>query len=461
VSIPTLLVCDGDDAKQEILEGLVKNEPGLKYIATVSKSDGSRAVEQAIKVGTKLLWIDLDDEPVEGLNLLAETRQLYPQLPVVVSKSSLDADMVRASVNLGALDFLDPQSWANQLKIVVAKLQVSAPVAAPPQAASPAAAPAPGTAPTSQPGASKWGDLDAIPAPGAPVAPAPAPTAPAPAPAPTAPAPAPVAQAPAPAPAAPAPAPVAQAPAPAPVAQAPAPAPVAQAPAPAPVAQAPAPAPVAQAPAPVAQPATSPSNPIARAQETTGEIHLAVTAGSRPNLDLQQSPQQSIASQATTNGGGNGGSEGNKWGDLDSIGSPGATAAAPAPVAPQPTAAVNPAPLAAAEVEAEAPGGKKWGDLDAIPTPKATLETAVPTPKPIHESNGEKWGELDAIPGPGEKRGPAPNSLVAGSPGGKGLKRPAPEKAEMYNIPAVPIWLIVLILIAIAGAVYYMATKPH
>lgn len=145
MSIPTLLVCDGDDAKQEILEGLVKNEPGLKYIATVSKSDGSRAVEQAIKVGTKLLWIDLDDEPVEGLNLLAETRQLYPQLPVVVSKSSLDADMVRASVNLGALDFLDPQSWTNQIKIVVAKLQstgapapAAAPVAAPP--AAPAAA---------------------------------------------------------------------------------------------------------------------------------------------------------------------------------------------------------------------------------------------------------------------------------------------------------------------------------
>ncbi|MBP6746712.1 hypothetical protein KA344_15850, partial [bacterium] len=235
-------------------------------------------------------------------------------------------------------------------------------------------------------------------------------------------------------------------------------APVSAAPAaPAPAAPAPAPAP-SPAPAPAAATASSPSNPVARAQETTGEIHLTVTAGSRPHLDLQPSPQQSVASQATTNGGGSGGSEGNKWGDLDSIGSP---AAATAPAAPQPPAAVNPAPLAAAEVEAEAPGGKKWGDLDAIPTPKATLETAVPTPKPIHESKGEKWGELDAIPGPGEKRGPAPNSLVAGSPGGKGLKRPAPEKAEMYNIPAVPIWLIAIILIAIAGAVYYMATKPH
>lgn len=409
MSIPTLLVCDGDDAKQEILEGLVKSEPGLKYIATVSKSDGSRAVEQAIKVGTKLLWIDLDDEPVEGLNLLAETRQLYPQLPVVVSKSSLDADMVRASVNLGALDFLDPQSWGNQIKIVVAKLQAqNAPAAAAPVA--PAAAPATAPAPTpnpapAAPAASKWGDLDSIPAPGA-------------------------------APAAPATPALAPAPAPAPIATA--------------------------------------SNAIARAQETTGEIHLTVTAGSRPNLAMQPQPQ-SAASQATTNG-----ESGSKWGDLDSIGSPGAAAApapapAPAPAAPQaapvtpqpvpqaaPAAAAAQPPAATPDVE-EAPGGKKWGDLDAIPTPKATAEIAVPTPRPIHEPGGDKWGELDAIPGPGEKRGPvANNSLVTGGGGGgKGLKRPAPEKAEMYNIPAVPIWLIILIIIAIAGAVFYMATKPH
>ena len=170
MSIPTLLVCDGDEPTQQLLEGLIKNEPGLRYIATVSKRDGSRAVEQAIKVGTKLLWIDLDDEPVEGLNLLAETRQLFPQLPVIVSKSVLDADMVRASVNLGALDFLDPQSWVNQIKIVVAKLQAAAapsvvPPAAPtPQPAPAAPAPQPAPPPVAESG-SRWGDLDKIPAP--------------------------------------------------------------------------------------------------------------------------------------------------------------------------------------------------------------------------------------------------------------------------------------------------------
>lgn len=103
--IPTLLISDGDEAKQTLLEGLIKNEPGLRYIATVSKKDGTRAVEQATKIGAKLLWIDLDDEPVEGLNLLAETKQLYPTLNVVVSKNALDAEMVRASLTWAPLTY--------------------------------------------------------------------------------------------------------------------------------------------------------------------------------------------------------------------------------------------------------------------------------------------------------------------------------------------------------------------
>ncbi len=416
MSIPTLLVCDGDEPTQQLLEGLIKNEPGLRYIATVSKRDGSRAVEQAIKVGTKLLWIDLDDEPVEGLNLLAETRQLFPQLPVIVSKSVLDADMVRASVNLGALDFLDPQSWVNQIKIVVAKLQASsaapaavaaaAPQPAPAPAPQPAPAPAPqpipapaptpqsAAAPTPAEGGNRWGDLDKIPAP---------------------------------------------------------------------------------------KVGGAASAPAAKAQEATGEIHLAAEAGFRPpatpQVQVQAAAQQPAAPAAAP-------SNGNKWGDLDAIGTPSAAAApsapaapapapapaapapAPAPAAPEPTPAPaaapapapapTPAPTPAAEATEPA---KKWGDLDAIPTPKVEVEP-VAISKPIHAAGDNKWGELDAIPSPQDKPRPAPPTLLPAPSGGKGLKRPAPEKAEMYNIPAVPIWMIILILLVIAGCAYYVL-RPH
>ncbi|MBK9206445.1 MAG: hypothetical protein IPL73_29340 [Candidatus Obscuribacter sp.] len=33
MSIPTLLVCDGSESRQEVLEKLIKGEPGLKYLA--------------------------------------------------------------------------------------------------------------------------------------------------------------------------------------------------------------------------------------------------------------------------------------------------------------------------------------------------------------------------------------------------------------------------------------------
>ncbi len=178
MSIPLLLVCDGAESKQATLEGLVKNEPGLKYIATASMQEGTRAVERAVKVGAKLVWIDLDEEPVEGLNLLAETRKLHPMLNVIVSRSQLDPDMVRAALQLGALDFLDPARAAQQLNVVVENLKTSGQVQSTVSQASVQAvtlAPVttdPNLSPGARPnlasgGAKGWGDLDSIPTPGA------------------------------------------------------------------------------------------------------------------------------------------------------------------------------------------------------------------------------------------------------------------------------------------------------
>lgn len=392
--IPTLLISDGDEAKQTLLEGLIKNEPGLRYIATVSKKDGTRAVEQATKIGAKLLWIDLDDEPVEGLNLLAETKQLYPTLNVVVSKNALDAEMVRASLNLGALDILDPQSWVNQLKIAVAKIQTGstaapAPAPAPAPAAAPAPAPAPQTAPTS---GSKWGDLDSI---------------------------------------------------------------------------------------------GTPQAAALGGQDSTGEIHVGATpivqtaASAHAQAQMQSqipptvtapAPQAPVQAPAAS---------GNKWGDLDSIptphaaAAPQAAAAAPQPTL-QPTAAPAPAQtpiqaqmqqmqtpapqltappqITAPQEESPATGqtGSKWGDLDAIPTPKAVKEVPTPT--------GTWDGEESSIPELVKKGPPPPLPTPHQS---KGPKRPAPEQAEMYSVPPVPIWMILLILAVIGGCIYYVMHRPH
>jgi CheY-like chemotaxis protein len=172
VSIPTLLVCDGDAAQQNSLEGMIKGESGLRYIATVSKNDGPRAVEQAVKVGVKLLWLDLNDNTDDGFNLIATAKQLYPQLAIIISKAGLSPEIIKYSLNLGVLDCLEQQTAATQLQVVAMKLGGQAsPTPAPVQAPYPAPTPMqtnPVQAPSSVPDSgSKWGNLDSIPTPNA------------------------------------------------------------------------------------------------------------------------------------------------------------------------------------------------------------------------------------------------------------------------------------------------------
>jgi DNA-binding NarL/FixJ family response regulator len=414
VSIPLLLVCDGGESKQATLEGLVKNEPGLKYIATVSMQEGTTAVERAVKVGAKLIWIDLDEEPVEGLNLLAETRKLHPALNVIVSRSQLDPDMVRAALQLGALDFLDSARAAQQLNVVVENLktgqngsqtnstisQTAAP-AAPAQAAAPQPAP--------QAGGSRWGDLDSIPTPGATAAPAPAP--------------------------------------------APQPAPMPQ-----PAQMAP-PQPVGAQAAPLTRPA---------AQDVTGEIN--VSNSGIQNLVAAQAPAQPAPQAAANPSAG-----GSKWGDLDSIGAPSAASAPAAAAAPQmaappmpapqqaPQPAAQPAPQPAeqpaapqAAATASSGGGNRWGDLDAIPTPKVTTE--IPKPEaPLMMTGG--GGSLDAIRTPTDKSAAPLPKPVPHSNTNKAL-RPSPEKAELYSMGS-PVMMAIVILIIIIAAIAFMMLKGH
>ena len=433
MTIPLLLVCDGAESKQASLEGLVKNEPGLKYIATVSMQEGIRAVERAVKVGAKLIWIDLDEEPVEGLNLLAETRKLHPMLSVIVSRTQIDPDMVRAALQLGALDFLDPSRATQQLHVVVENLSVSAQQAqagvshAADTAAQLPALPAqnPNPAPSlANAGGGKWSDLDSIPTPGAKALPPAgqdvtgeihvansgiqnlvvsqsaqaAPAAPA-AVHPTAELPAGGSKwgdldsigaisAPAAAPAAPMPAAAAQIQAPA----APMPAPAAQIQAPA----APMPAPAAQIQAPAA--------PM-----------------------------------------------------------PAPAAAMQAPAAPMPAPApANPEPSNAAAGGANNFNGGKWGDLDAIPTPKAALEPAAP--KATAEI-AKPLSDLDAIPSPGALAAPAAPATPLPRPEphhntNKAL-RPSPEKAESFYSMGSPVMMAVVIIVIIFGAIAFMLVKQH
>lgn len=99
---------------------------------------------------------------------------------------------------------------------------------------------------------------------------------------------------------------------------------------------------------------------------------------------------------------------GSKWGDLDSIPTPGGPGQPPA----QPPAA-KPA--------------SRWGDLDSIPSPGGTPSSgSVPAAKPA-----SKWGDLDGIPSPGA---PGAQAQAAQQPSAKGGA--ANAWGDLDSIPA-------------------------
>lgn len=405
MSIPTLLICDGDDEQQTRLESLIKGDSSFRYIATVSKQDGQMAIEQGIKVGVKLVWMDLNDEPDACYTLMAQSKQVHPELPIIISKRGLDPETIRYSLNAGALECLEEATAQVQLKIVAAKLGVAAPAQATAPAAQAQAAQAQ-TAPA-QPGSqtagsSKWGDLDSIPTPGA----------------------------------------------------------------------------------------------AKHNQELTGEIHV----GTNPGVGVASSTQTQALQQTSPAG-----QSGSRWGDLDSIPTPGQSAGASRQgmsAMPAQTQAPAPAPTPAPTAQATNQAESKWGDLDAIPTPKAKTEPEIIPPSPAQEKaitpsqapaasaapatansiggGGSQWGDLDAIPTPSVKAQPERPSFGSGGALGetdapstppkplmphdhssqKGL-RPSPEKAELYTLGAAPMWLIAVIILIIFGAIAYFMMRPH
>lgn len=166
MSIPTLLVCDGSESRQEVLEKLIKGEPGLKYLATVGSQNGASAVDQALKIGGRLVWFDLDDEVDNVVTLMNEVKTLFPQAVMVASVTTVTPEITSIAEHIGVAALLYPQNFYEQVKAVVAFLngQGSAPGAGTAPAPAPVAAPAPVTAGPGQE-ESKWGNLDSIPTP--------------------------------------------------------------------------------------------------------------------------------------------------------------------------------------------------------------------------------------------------------------------------------------------------------
>jgi len=140
VSLPTLIICEAGEDKAKQIEELIRAHSELRLIGTVNRQT---AAKQIAALSPKLVWIELAPEPMKALTLLGDLREQHPKIQFLVSNETLDGGLIKTSMQLGATDFLDSQTWKDQLPDVVKRVVLKAEqLHAQPQAAAPAAAPA-------------------------------------------------------------------------------------------------------------------------------------------------------------------------------------------------------------------------------------------------------------------------------------------------------------------------------
>jgi DNA-binding NtrC family response regulator len=119
LNLPTLVVCDATAEKRKEIEELVQSQPALTYLTSVSRNDaGQEMTDQS----AKLVWLELDPEPDQGIALITDWKGQHPDIHFLVSYQTLNADLVKASMHAGAIDFLDSGTWKDQLPDVVTRV---------------------------------------------------------------------------------------------------------------------------------------------------------------------------------------------------------------------------------------------------------------------------------------------------------------------------------------------------
>jgi DNA-binding NtrC family response regulator len=88
-------------------------------LGTVSRTT---AQQQTFQQGIKVIWIELAPDPDKGLALLGVLRERYPKVHYLVSYDTLQADLVKTAMQLGAVEYLDPQGAANLLPGAIARI---------------------------------------------------------------------------------------------------------------------------------------------------------------------------------------------------------------------------------------------------------------------------------------------------------------------------------------------------
>ncbi len=126
-----ILIVDDHVLIREALSGVLKE---LKGEATVVEASDSREAMRQIEQNSdlQLILLDLNLPDRDGLEVLAELRERYPAISVVVLSAHHDRDNVAKSLDLGALGFI-PKSAQRAVMLSALNLIFAGGIYIPPQ----------------------------------------------------------------------------------------------------------------------------------------------------------------------------------------------------------------------------------------------------------------------------------------------------------------------------------------
>lgn len=118
MSLSTLLVSEVEEMSSRI-ESLLAQSNDLEFARLSSRKS---AREDITATNPRVIWITLSPEPENGLALLDSLRSEFEDKHFLVSNETLEADLVKRSMQLGAVDFLDAKTWYVQLPDVTSRV---------------------------------------------------------------------------------------------------------------------------------------------------------------------------------------------------------------------------------------------------------------------------------------------------------------------------------------------------
>lgn len=126
-----ILVVDDHVLIREALRGVLKELAGE---ATIIEAPDSRRAMQCLSEhpDLELILLDLYLPDRSGFDLLAELRERWPAIPVVVLSASTDRDDISRALDLGALGFI-PKSARREVMLSAFKLIFAGGIYVPPE----------------------------------------------------------------------------------------------------------------------------------------------------------------------------------------------------------------------------------------------------------------------------------------------------------------------------------------